>query len=169
MLITHNICYCNAHTAIIIFDCALSVVIILYHEIWVLPIWMYAPCYHENDFKYIYFICKPLLTHRCFDSKTVINPFFCRATVFYLLVLIFFLNWLFYHHCIAAFTHVKGAFENWLLSVGFYFTCCVNILYFGMSTFACWMVYVVFSTQNLKLFGPNFETSVTAAASRKCK
>lgn len=180
MLITHNICYCNAHTAIIIFDCALSCDNIVSWDIWwVLPIWntpflenkdeFNAPCYHENDFKYIYFICKLLLTHWCFDSKTVINPFFCQATVFYLLVLIFFLNWLFYHHCIAAFTHVKGAFENWLLSVGFYSKCCVNILYFGMSTFACWMVYVVFSTQNLKLFDPNFETSVTAAASRECK
>lgn len=91
-----------------------------------------------------------LYANRCLHIGALIVKlslihFSVKPPFFSLLVLIFFLNWLFYHHCIAAFTHVKGAFENWLLSVGFYSTCCVNILYFGMSTFACWMVHVVFS------------------------
>lgn len=99
MLITHNICYCNAHTAIIIFDCALSVVIILYHEISgesylyeIHRFWKMKMNLMPHVTMKMTSNTSTSYTHWCFDSKTVINPFFCQATVFYLLVLIFFLN-----------------------------------------------------------------------------
>lgn len=103
MLITHNICYCNAHTAIIIFDCALSVVIILYHEIS-----GESYLYEINRFWKIKMNLMPHVTmkitsntstlyaNRCLHIGALIVKLslihFSVEPLFFMLVLIFFLN-----------------------------------------------------------------------------